>query len=111
MPILFAACLYFSLAFMTWLFFLAIMSLKHARDAGKLTKTASNLAWPILIIGYPLDFLFNIASSFIFLEFPQEWLFTARVSRHIKGNGWRAALAHWICSNLLNPFDEGHCGK
>lgn len=101
---------YPALAIATWIFFLAIMSLKKARDAGQLTKTAEIFAFPVLCVGYALDFMFNVASSVIFLEPPKEWLFTARVSRHIKQTGWRAALARWFCENLLNPFDAGHCG-
>ena len=106
-----AAILFYPLlVFTTWIFFLAVMSLKKARDAGRLTKTAEFFSYGVLGIGYPLDFLLNLFSSFIFLELPREWLFTARVSRHIKGAGWRANMAHWFCENFLNPFDIGHCG-
>lgn len=100
---------YALLAFATWVFFLAIMDLKRARDAGRLTKISEFFAYGVLGIGYALDFLFNVSSSFIFLEPPREWLFTARVSRHIKGSGWRADLARWFCENFLNPSDPGHC--
>lgn len=105
-----AILLYPLLAFVTWIFFLAVMDLKKARDAGRLTKAAQMLGYLILGPGYALDFLFNVASSFLFIEFPKELLFTARVSRHIKATGWRANLARWFCENLLNPFDPGHCG-
>jgi hypothetical protein len=98
------------LAVATWIFFLAIMDVKKARDAGRLTRAAKLIAYPILGIGYVLDFSFNVTSSVLFLELPREWLFTARVSRHIQNSGWRSTLARWFCENLLNPFDENHCG-
>lgn len=104
-----AILIYPLLAFMTWIFFLAVMDLKKAREAGTLTKTATFFAFGVLWIGYVLDMLFNLASSVLFLELPREILFTARVSRHIKGIGWRAKMARWFCENLLNPFDPGHC--
>lgn len=97
------------LAFVTWIFYLAVMDLKKAREAGRITKIAGMFAYVVLGIGYVFDFLFNVLSSFIFLELPHELLFTARVSRHIKETGWRANLARWFCENFLDPFDAGHC--
>lgn len=106
-----AAILFYPvLAFSTWIFFLAAMSLKKARDAGRMTNAAKFFGYGVMWIGKPLDFVFNVASSFLFLELPREWLFTSRVSRHIKETGWRADLAKWCCDNFLDPFDPGHCG-
>jgi hypothetical protein len=96
-------------AFIVWIYFLAIMDLKKARNAGTLTNTSQKLGYIALLIGYLLDFIFNITSSILFLEPPRELLFTARVSRHISEPGYRGTLARWACSNLLEPFDKGHC--
>jgi hypothetical protein len=93
-----------------WLFYLAVMALKHARDAGRLNDTARRLGLPILWAGYALDFIVNVlVVSVILLEFPREWLVTSRMSRHIKTGGWRGQMAQWFCDTLLDPFDPGHC--
>lgn len=86
------------------------MNLKRARDADKLTKTALVLGTPILSVGYLIDFLANmIPFTILFLEFPQELLVTARLSRHIHDNSWRGKVAKWFCSNLLDQFDPSGC--
>lgn len=104
-----AAILFYPvLAFVTWIFYLAVMQLKARRHA--LPPVAEKLGYAVLVLGYVCDFLFNLASTFIFLELPRELLFTGRVSRLKKGDGWRADLAHWVCDNLLSPIEEGHCG-
>lgn len=99
----------------TWIYFLAIMHLRDAKDAGQLTGFAKALGYANLFIGLLLDALVNaLPMSLIMLELPQEWLTTARLSRHIKeGNGWRRAVALWFCRNLLSTFDSGHnhCGE
>lgn len=94
----------------TWVFFLAVMMLRHARDAGRMPKPTVPFAYFVLAIGYALDVMLNLASSILFIELPREILFTARISRHIReGKGWRKKLATWFCDGFLNPFDAGHC--
>lgn len=96
------------LAYGTWVHYLAVMMLKQKRST--LPRITQYLGAAVLYIGYALDVLFNIAAFFLFYEIQREWLFTTRVSRHIKETGWRANLAKWICDNWLDPFDKGHCG-
>lgn len=100
----------FALIYVLWLFYLAVMNLKRANDAGTLTNTAYYLGLPILIVGYTLDVIANILPvSVLFLEFPRELVVTARLSRHISGEGWRSDLAKWFCRNLLDQFDPSGC--
>lgn len=40
---------------------------------------------------------------------PRELLVTSRLSRHAKGDGWRASVARWICVHLLDRLDP--CGR
>lgn len=40
-----------------WVFYLAGMSLKRAKDAGLLTRTAKSFGYPVLFAGLALDFL------------------------------------------------------
>lgn len=96
-----------------WLFYLAVMNLSRAKEAGKLTKTALVLVMPIFLTGYALDIFVNLfVITFLFLEFPKEWTITGRVKRHLYGSaGWREIVAAWLCFNLLNAFDPDgkHC--
>jgi hypothetical protein len=102
-----------SAIYIVWIFYLAVMNLKRARDNKTLTKTALVLGYPILLIGYAADILLNISvCSVLFLELPKEFTVTARVQRHLyTGSGWRENLAGWFCHNLLNAFDPDgkHC--
>lgn len=95
-----------------WGYFLSVMHLKSARNAGKLTPASKVLGYPWLAVGYLVDVAFNaVVGTVIFLELPHELLFTARVSRLNDGDGRRAAIARWICRELLDPFDPAghHC--
>lgn len=77
-------------------------------------KKSDTLKWyhyvvgiPIAIVFLPLDVLVNaIVGTVIFLEFPREWLLTARLDRHAR-QGHK--FAKFVCKYLLNPFDEDHC--
>jgi hypothetical protein len=91
-----------------FVFYLAIMNLKNARDDGKITKIVYGVALPIETIGYLIDFYFNVVPfSIIFLEPPQEWVVTARLQRHVShSTGWRNKVALWFANNLLNPFSR-----
>lgn len=92
--------------YVLWPFYLAVMCLKGARDAGRLSKYARAMAWPILIIGAALDAFANIViMSVILLELPREWLVTPRLKRHIRGGGYRRRIAVWMGEHLLDPFD------
>lgn len=96
----------FAVVYNLWIFYLAVMGLKRARNAGLLNKTAVVLGYPVLIVGYVLDALANIfVMTFVFVEIPQELTVTARLKRHIKtSQGWRLRAAHWFVP-LLDPFD------
>lgn len=107
---------YAALIYLTWLFFLAVMALKSARDNGKLTTMSKVLAYPLLGVGWLLDFSLNMATTPVFLDLPREWLLTIRCDRYlsIKNpvglNKYRQGLARWLCQNLLDPFQSGgHC--
>ena len=94
-------CLYF-----LWIFYLAVMTLKRARDAKLLTKTATAFGIPVLVVGLLLDFLANVfVMSLMLLELPRETTVTARLKRHNKeSTGWRLAIVRWT-EPLLDPFD------
>jgi hypothetical protein len=100
-----------TMMYILWVLYLAVMCLKGARDAGRLSKPVYYLSLPILSLGYFLDFLVNMfVMTFIMLELPREFLVTSRVIRHkYQGAGYRKKVATWICDNLLDPFDPSGC--
>lgn len=94
----------------TWVLYVAIMSLKVRHDAGQLPWPARLVGYPVLLVGAVFDILFNwLIGSVIFFEVPHEFLFTTRCHRHHPAGTWRGATARWLCTNLLDPFDKGHC--
>jgi len=99
--------------YLLWLFYLAVMNLKRARDNGTLSKVALFLGSPILIVGYLLDWFVNVTvMTIVFLELPQEKMVTHRLRRHVRhGSGYRKKLAWFICHHLLDTFDPSgkHC--
>ena len=89
-----------------WVFFLACMNLKRAKEAGQLTKTALVFGTPVLWIGYLLDAFVNITlMTVVMWELPKEWLVTDRLARHHKtSTGWRLSVVLWF-EPLLDPYD------
>ena len=89
-----------------WVFYLAVMSLKRAKDAGLLTRTAKAFGYPVLFAGLALDFLANVFVLTLLLgELPREGTVTSRPKRHnATSTGWRKAVAAWA-EPLLDPFD------
>ena len=101
------------LMFATWVGYLAVMNLMENR--AKLTLATKLFAYPLAAAGLVLDAVSNLLiGTVLFLEPPHEILLTKRLQRQIEtGRPWRANLAHWLCSNLLDPFDSRgyHCQK
>jgi predicted transporter len=92
--------------YLLWVFYLAVMSLKRAKQAGLLGKTATFFGTPMLVVGYLLDAFANIfVMTLVLLEMPEELTVTARLKRHIKtSKDWRLGIALWFVP-LLDPFD------
>ena len=99
--------------YVLWIFFLAVMNLKRARDNKTLTLPALVLGYPILLIGYTIDVLVNLfLMTVLFVEIPSEWTVTGRLKKHIyRSLGWRQKVAQWFATNLLDAFDPDgkHC--
>lgn len=90
-----------------WVFFLAVMHLQEARDAGRLTTWNTRTGYSVLFVGYLLDFTVNMTFAvLLFLELPHETTVSARIQRLVLyGTGWRQKVAIWIRSALLATFD------
>lgn len=104
-----ALCL--ALVPLTWVLYLAIMSLYRAKEEGKLSTAAKVMGYPFLALGYIADTLLNCTvGTVLFLELPREFLLSPRVARHkLAGKGYRKVVAAYICDNLLDPFDPSGC--
>lgn len=95
-----------ALVYGLWIFYLAVMNLKRARDVGRLYGPAVAPGVFSLVLGYFLDFVVNVfVFSVILLEPPRETTVTARLKRHAAKNTWRGAVARWFAANFLDPFD------
>ena len=96
----------FLVLYALWVFFLAVMSLKRAKDAGMLTTTAKVFGYPVLFAGLFIDFVANaVVLTLLLGELPREGTVTSRLKRHnTTGTGWRKAVAAWA-EPLLDPFD------
>lgn len=96
-----------------WVFYLAVMNLKRAKDAGTLRPVARVLGYPVLVVGLLIDLAVNVAVfTVLLLELPREALVTSRLKRHIAARrGWRYQVARWVCAELLDTFDPSgaHC--
>lgn len=93
--------------YVLWIFYLAVMNLVRARDAGKLTRVAYCLGMPIFVVGLALDVFLNwTVLTVILFELPRETTMTARLRRHFQTpDTWRYAVAKWFGVNLLDAFD------
>lgn len=102
-----------TVSYALWVLYLLVMGLYRAKLNGRLSKAASVLGAPFLILGYLVDIFANLTvATIVFLELPRETLVTSRLTRHLKqGEGWRQRFAKSICSALLDPFDPRgtHC--
>jgi hypothetical protein len=100
--------------FIVWVGFCALMALQKVQAIGQLKGLAKYFGYTLLGIFAPLDFILNLLSSIIFLEFPRyrsnEWLFTARMKRYYyrvitkpnKLEKWRGFMGKVITEGLLN---------
>jgi hypothetical protein len=77
------------------------------------TRLIEILCAPIVITAVILDAFYNISwATLFFVDFPHEWMLTARLKRYIAGpDNWRRKVALWVCHYLLNPYDPSghHC--
>jgi len=96
------------LAYLTWAGFLAAMSLRWAWY--RLSLPVKVLAVPLVLVAFALDLVFNLVTTVLFLDLPQEATFSQRMGRYKGDATWRTPIARWICANLLDPFQiGGHC--
>jgi len=88
--------------------FVLVMHAKKLKEAGQLNTFWTFNILPWAVIGITLDFIFNvIAGTLIFRELPRELLFSSRVQRHYRSEGFRGRMAEFW-ANQLNAIDPTH---
>ncbi len=101
------------LALYTYAFYLLFVVTMAAKSVWKtLPLTAKILLAPAALLAVFMDVFFNVfIATFIFMDLPEEYMFTKRLSRYkAEGAGWRTRVANWLCFNLLDQFElGGHC--
>ena len=92
--------------YVLWLFYLAAMNLRAAKEAGRLTHVVLVLALPLLGAAVAIDVAVNLVlATVVFFDRPREWTVSARLARYLPGSDWRARVAMWVGEHLLDPFD------
>jgi hypothetical protein len=105
---------WYALVVMTWVFYLAAMNLMpHLKTMHPIARAH---AYAVVVIALALDVVINvIVGTVLFLDPPRELLLTNRLKRYQLdarwGGTWRASLAFWLCTHLLDQFDPNgdHC--
>lgn len=95
----------------TWIFYLAVMSLDRQDKTGVIAKPARYTGYGVLAVGLVLDFLGNVGLSVILWELPKETTITSRITRLIESpnstaSPKRRAIALWIRTTWLDGFDR-----
>lgn len=99
-----------AIGWLLWVFFLAVMMLRHIKETEGLPPETEKLGMSVLFVGLIIDFAWNLLMSIPLLELPREGTFTARATRHLHDDNWRGSICRWCCKKLLDPFQlGGHC--
>jgi hypothetical protein len=101
----------FFLTFFLWFYYVQVMGMMAARDAGRLPARMVKPCEVIATVGLVFDVLYNITiGTLFFLDPPREATLTYRLIRYKRsGSGWRYSVAVWVCANLLDPFAPNGC--
>lgn len=90
--------------------FFALTYSRTLRDKGiELSSVVVVPLYAFLVAGVIADAIFNATiGSVIFRELPKEWLFTARIRRHLSSSDSRRRTAAERWATRINKIDPGH---
>lgn len=90
-----------------WVFFLAYIPL--AKYEHLLRPEVRAVGIVVILAGVLIDISFNWTFGLL-LGITPDLTLSQKCGRLKKGNDWRAAVARYLCSNWLDPFEVGgHC--
>lgn len=99
------------LFYLTWVYYIAFMTIK--KNIGHVKENMFDFysLMPHFIFGYFIDILLQMTYGILaFRELPKEWTLSGRVIRHQENSkGWRLLKANSLCNRYLRPFDPTHC--
>ena len=105
-----------TIGLLTYVFYLLFLVYAAASPKwSKLPIWPKILLLPAGVIFYVIDVVFNFTfGSILFLQLPYingHWYQTLsmRMAYNKTQTGWRSKIASFVCSNLLDPFAQGHC--
>jgi hypothetical protein len=111
-----AVAVVYGLCALCFALYLAVMAMRRAQGDGRLGWPPRVLGLPIVLCGLVVDVALNLVlASIVLLEWPRltgpapEWLLTTRLKRLVRTTGWRARVARWVCTHLLDAFDPSGC--
>jgi hypothetical protein len=95
--------------------YIAVMALRDARDAKKLTVLDYVFGYPTLLLGLLIDLFANIfVLTFLLVELPKEGTVTARTKRlgALPAGGswlqrWRRGFSRWMLGQLAHHDKSG----
>ena len=95
--------------------YVSVMGYKRRRDTVGLNVVERvNVYCLLMPVAYVWDLGMCLLVCIATLRYPQAWrelLLTGMLRRFINTEeGWRFEFAVWVCRDLLNPYDERHCG-
>lgn len=103
---------YFIATFLLWAFFIVMTVLIQKWKAKTMPLPLKVIAIVFAAFFLVVDAAYNIVfGTLIFTQWPRQFLFTTRLKYNLTQSGWRKKLAKVFCKYLLEPFDEGHCGR
>lgn len=119
-------------SFVLWVLYVWVMAWKAWAERNHKRRWLAYLfAYPVAVVGVPLDVLYNlVVGTIIFREFPllfrraagkwrPELTLTSRLQRYIVAGPGASSLlqryrfwtAYYVCRYLLHPWDRDHCWK
>ena len=97
--------------YILWLAYVFTMGVRERWDT--LPMASKVLAFLPVVFAYLLDIAINVVIiTVLYWEIPKEVTLTKRLHRWqmmSMRHPIRARKSKWVCENILNPFDKGHC--
>lgn len=96
-------------AHVLWGLYVIAMGLQRVHKTTGLSKAQWVFGLPYVILGYIIDFFFNVIfGTIVFYDIPRHGTFSARLTDYIeneKPGSYRYKLSIWVTTKLLDSID------